>query len=68
MYSIEGIETPTDYAWSSATVYASDKADRLIAPARHPYRENWRKTEKQCRLNYMGISSVNPVLLLNLYK
>jgi putative transposase len=52
--NIEGIETPTDYAWSSAVAYASDKADRLIAPARHPYRENWGKTEKQCRINYMA--------------
>ena len=48
---IEGIVNPADYKWSSAAVYVFEKTDELIKPSRHP-RENWGKTEEECRRNY----------------
>ena len=49
---IEGVENPSDYQWSSAVAYTSDKADELTATTRHPHRVNWGDTEEECRRNY----------------
>lgn len=55
---IEGITNPSDYKWSSATAYISDKADELIAPLRHP-RHNWGNSEEECRRQYRAYISNN---------